>query len=42
MSGGSNQNWGRKGSCLGQFFLVFLLFIILLIYLYNHAGNGSF
>ncbi len=37
---GSNQNWGKKGSCLGLFFVAFALFIILLIWVYNK--NGTF
>ena len=40
MSGGHDQNWGKKGSCLGQFIVAFLLFIILLIWVYNKNGAG--
>ena len=40
MSEGAGQNWGKKGACLGQFLIAFLLFIILLIWVYgkNQAG----
>ena len=40
MSEGNNQNWGKKGACLGQFLVAFLLFMVLLIYVYNHTQNG--
>jgi len=39
MSDGSDQNWGKKGACFGQFLFAILLFIILLIYLYNHSDG---
>jgi len=38
--GGTNQNWGKKGSALGIFAVVVILFVILLIYVYNHPANG--
>lgn len=43
MSGGNDQNWGKKGSCLSQFLIAFLLFIILLIWVYwkNQAGLNN-
>jgi hypothetical protein len=40
MSDGSNQNWGKKGACLGQFLVMVFLFIILLIWVYNKNGAG--
>lgn len=30
----SDNNYGKKGSCFGQFILFFALFIILLIWIY--------
>ena len=40
MSEGAGHNWGKKGACLGQFLIAFLLFVILLIWVYgkNQAG----
>ena len=40
MSEGSNHNWGKKGACLGQFVVGFLLFVILLIWVYSKNQNG--
>lgn len=43
MAEGQNQNWGKKGACLGQLAIAFILFICLLIWVYtkNQAGlNG--
>lgn len=40
MSEGNNQDWGKKGSCIGQVAIMFLLFIILLIWVYNKNSNG--
>ncbi len=39
MASGNDQNWGKKGACLGKFFLYFFLFILLLIWLYNHKAG---
>jgi len=39
MAEGQNQNWGKKGACLGQLMVALIIFAILLIYVYNHAGN---
>ena len=35
MSGGNNNNYGKKGACLTQFIVMFILFVVLLIWLYN-------
>lgn len=40
MSEGNNQNWSKKGACLGQFLITFLLFVILLIWLYQKNQHG--
>ena len=39
MSGGENLNWGKKGACLGKFLVALILFVCLLIYVYNHGAN---
>jgi len=39
MSEGQNIKWGKKGACLGKFAVAFMLFICLLIYVYNHSAN---
>lgn len=36
------NNYGKKGSCLGQFILFFILFIILLIWVYQKNGQLTF
>ena len=35
----TGNNWGKKGSALGIVFLVFLLFFILLIWVYQKNGE---
>jgi len=40
MAEGTNQNWGKKGSCLGMFFVALLLFVILLIWVYGKNQQG--
>lgn len=35
MAGGNNANWGKKGSYIGIFFVIFVLFILMLIWVYN-------
>jgi len=39
MAEGANQNWGKKGACLGMFLVALILFFCLLIYVYNHSAN---
>ncbi len=34
------HNWGKKGACLGQFAVALILFVILLIWVYNKNGNS--
>ncbi len=41
MSGGNDQNWGKKGACLGKFLFALCLFFILLIWMYNN-GAGDY
>jgi len=36
------HNYGKKGGCLGQVLLVFLLFIILLIWVYQKNSQLTF
>ena len=40
MADGNNQNWGKKGACLGQFLIAFFLFVILLIWVYSKNQHG--
>jgi len=40
MADGQNNNWGKKGACLGQFAIVIILFISLLIWVYTKNRNG--
>lgn len=35
-----DQNYGRKGGCVGKFFIFFFLFIILLVWVYYQNQNG--
>lgn len=39
MSEGENINWGKKGACLAKFLIAIMLFIVMLIYIYNHTSN---
>jgi hypothetical protein len=39
-SGHNDTNYNSKGKCFGYFMLFFILFIMLLIYVYNSNGNG--
>lgn len=36
---GTNNNWGKKGSAIGIIFVLFVLFISLLIWVYNMNGE---
>ena len=38
----SGNNYGKKGGCLGKFILAFILFIILLIWVYQKNGQLTF
>lgn len=40
MADGQNNNWGKKGACLGQFAVALILFICLLIWIYTKNQNG--
>jgi len=40
MADGQNNNWGKKGSCIGQFAVAIILFICLLIWIYSKNQNG--
>ena len=35
-----DQNYGKKGSCVGKFLVFFLLFIILLVWVYYQNMNN--
>ena len=39
-SGHNDTNYNSKGRCFGYFMLGFILFVLLLIYIYNANGNG--
>jgi len=40
MSEGENIKWGKKGACIGMFVVALILFVGLLIYVYNHQANA--
>lgn len=40
MSEGTGQNWGKKGACLAQFLIALIIFVILLIWVYQRNQNG--
>jgi len=39
MSESERIKWGKKGSCLGMFAIGLILFVCLLIFVYNHGHN---
>ena len=40
MSGGTNQNWDKKGTGIAKFAIAFILFVIMLIWIYNKNQHG--